>query len=102
MCSCTLYKQDEDIRIEDDGLSCLFGSVVIPGQNLHITFAEPKVHGIFFVFTDVSVRIEGVFRLKFTLLNLADPSDSLLASCISKPFTVYSKRKFPGMKGIFR
>ncbi|PWN51321.1 hypothetical protein IE53DRAFT_314112 [Violaceomyces palustris] len=59
----------------------------------------------FFVFTDLSVRLEGVFILHFSLIVLGGESSSsggiaggkVVASIDSEPFTVYSPRRFPGM-----
>ena len=71
--------------------------------------------GLFFVFQDLSVRTEGWFRLKCTLFALGDlglegimPQEDqvhkglflegpCLASCFTKPFKVFSAKKFPGV-----
>lgn len=61
--------------------------------------------GGFFVFGDVSVKVEGTFRLKFSLFEVisrtaqTDPGDEVahLKSVISHPFTVYPNKTFPGM-----
>ncbi|KAG9290118.1 hypothetical protein G9A89_010424 [Geosiphon pyriformis] len=68
--------------------------------------------GLFFVFKDLSVRAEGVFRLNFSLINLSEYnfSASLLHdsfqvpnvirdNVMSNPFEVYSPHGFPGMLG---
>ncbi|KAL1920649.1 uncharacterized protein VTP21DRAFT_1026 [Calcarisporiella thermophila] len=58
--------------------------------------------GLYFVFQDLSVRTEGEFRLKFSLVDLApwklrtDPC-RIEAEVFSDVFTVYSAKKFPGM-----
>ncbi|GAC99905.1 hypothetical protein PHSY_007508 [Pseudozyma hubeiensis SY62] len=58
----------------------------------------------FFVFTDLSIRQEGPFRLAFKLLALGPPSmgpasasGHILAEALTEPFTIYSPRRFPGM-----
>lgn len=60
----------------------------------------------FFVFTDLSIRQEGRFRLAFRLVvlgassnsnSLADVGGRVVADAITEPFTVYSPRHFPGM-----
>ncbi|SJX64446.1 uncharacterized protein SRS1_15088 [Sporisorium reilianum f. sp. reilianum] len=58
----------------------------------------------FFVFTDLSIRQEGRFRLAFKLLALGPPSlahasagGHVLAEALTQPFTIYSPRRFPGM-----
>ena len=66
--------------------------------------------GLWFVFQDLSVRTEGWFRLKFAFFDLKDalaPDATsaanlskfapMLASVYSKPFKVYSAKKFPGV-----
>ena len=59
--------------------------------------------GCFFIFEDISVRVIGVYRLKFSLL-MIDPSRfeqqrhvPFLASIVSNSFTVYKPKDFPGM-----
>lgn len=64
----------------------------------------------FFVFTDLSIRQEGQFRLAFKLLALGPPpppsnsaggegpgTGHVLAEALTQPFTIYSPRRFPGM-----
>lgn len=102
----------------------LIGNTTASANLLH---DENGKHGIWFVLQDLSVRTEGWFRLKVNLFNLAQPpvleeenSNSsnndnntntgqpsanhkllqeapLLASAFSKPFKVFSAKKFPGV-----
>ncbi|KAI8142609.1 velvet factor [Fennellomyces sp. T-0311] len=53
--------------------------------------------GGFFVFGDLSVRIEGQFRLRFTLFEITTQGVISLKSIISDILTVYSTKAFPGM-----
>lgn len=71
--------------------------------------------GLWFVLQDLSVRTEGWFRLKMNFFNLsefvvaedeakANPSNvellseaPCLATAFSKPFKVFSAKKFPGV-----
>lgn len=62
--------------------------------------------GIFFVLQDLSVRTEGVYRIKLTLANLSGDDGQLkahggiseaLAEAYTDPFTVYTPRRFPGV-----
>ncbi|KAI9245761.1 velvet factor-domain-containing protein [Sporodiniella umbellata] len=62
--------------------------------------------GIFFVFHDLSVRTEGMFRLKFSLIDVNPsllPSDkekplsTVIETVYSSPLTVYSAKKYPGV-----
>lgn len=57
----------------------------------------------FFVFQDISVRTEGVYRIKLMFVNLEMSGRvgtgvaEALAETYTEPFTVYSPRRFPGM-----
>lgn len=62
----------------------------------------------FFVFTDLSIRQEGQFRLAFKLIALGPPNfpsmgasgstgGQVLAEALTEPFSIYSPRRFPGM-----
>ena len=53
--------------------------------------------GGFFVFGDISVKIEGIFRLKFTLFEILAGQVVSLQTIVSEEFTVYSAKNFPGM-----
>ncbi|KAL5614890.1 hypothetical protein BROUX41_004969 [Berkeleyomyces rouxiae] len=83
----------------------LVGQSVVSAQRL--TDTDDKV-GVWFILHDLSVRTEGNFRLKFTVVNIAADNNSsnvsinqgsvpILASCFSDAFTVYSAKKFPGV-----
>ncbi|CAO0792177.1 unnamed protein product [Mucor circinelloides] len=77
----------------------LMGAVVSNAYQLLDHNNEP---GIFFIFQDLSVRIEGNFCLNFMFINLSagDPltmSTEVTDDVMSKPFTVYSAKNFPGM-----
>ncbi|KAF8445402.1 velvet factor [Terfezia claveryi] len=51
--------------------------------------------GGFFVFGDLSVKIEGEFRLRFSLFEINEVVH--IKSITSEPFTVYAAKNFPGM-----
>ncbi|KAG0747910.1 hypothetical protein G6F57_005416 [Rhizopus arrhizus] len=53
--------------------------------------------GGFFIFSDISVRLEGVYRLKFTLFEIEGNLVNRLCSILSDPFKVYLPKNFPGM-----
>ncbi|CAO1613725.1 unnamed protein product [Parajaminaea phylloscopi] len=60
--------------------------------------------GIFFVLQDLSVRTEGVYRIKLMLANLSGEDGQIkpgvseaLAETYTEPFTVYTPRRFPGV-----
>ncbi|KAJ2829490.1 hypothetical protein GGI24_002127 [Coemansia furcata] len=54
--------------------------------------------GAFFVFPDLSVRCEGVYKLKFSLFEIVGNQIFFCKSIMSTSFTVYSAKKFPGME----
>ncbi|KAI9355465.1 velvet factor-domain-containing protein [Pilaira anomala] len=70
------------------------GSVV---QSLHKLKDTNNSEGAFFIFADISVRIEGIFKLKFTLFQINGMDVERLCSVYSQPFQVYSPKTFPGM-----
>ncbi|KAG2200189.1 hypothetical protein INT47_009827, partial [Mucor saturninus] len=77
----------------------LMGAVV---SNAYQLTDNENTPGIFFIFQDLSVRIEGTFCLKFMFMNLSagDPltmSTQVSDDVMSNPFTVYSAKNFPGM-----
>ncbi|KAF9951619.1 hypothetical protein BGZ72_006909 [Mortierella alpina] len=81
----------------------LMGAVVVSPILLNNERGEP---GWYFSFPDLSVRTEGVYTLKFSLMrfasfNFSDHGGShasfLIAETTSQPFTVFSAKKFPGM-----
>ncbi|KAF9556265.1 hypothetical protein EC968_008368 [Mortierella alpina] len=81
----------------------LMGSLVVSPVLLNNAEGVP---GWFFSFPDLSIRTEGVYTLKFSLmrfgsydfLNSEDGhASTLVAEEISEPFTVFSAKKFPGM-----
>lgn len=76
---------------------------------------ESKDMGVWFILQDLSVRTEDWFRLKASFINLGDVGNSfanpssghsqmltkgtapVLATIFSKPFQVFSAKKFPGV-----
>ncbi|RCH82174.1 hypothetical protein CU098_003025 [Rhizopus stolonifer] len=53
--------------------------------------------GGFFVFGDLSVKLEGKFRLKFSMFEINDLGATNLKTVYSDPFQVYPSKSFPGM-----
>ncbi|KAI9204607.1 velvet factor-domain-containing protein [Polychytrium aggregatum] len=79
----------------------MFGTLVSQAYFLSDMSDE---QGVFFIFDQVCVRIEGRFRLKFVLNDL-DQSEIVntggaysLASVKSEPFIAYGWKQFPGMQ----
>ncbi|KAF9347488.1 hypothetical protein BGX26_001028 [Mortierella sp. AD094] len=81
----------------------LMGSLVVSP----ILLNNPEgVPGWYFSFPDLSIRTEGVYTLKFSLMRFGSfdflssddgHASTLVAEEISEPFTVFSAKKFPGM-----
>ncbi|KAG0225411.1 hypothetical protein BGW41_004711 [Actinomortierella wolfii] len=82
----------------------LMGSIVVSPTLLNNTEGEP---GWYFSFPDLSIRTEGIYTLKFSLIrfgsfnfNVEDGgqhASDVIDEAISQPFTVFSAKKFPGM-----
>ncbi|CAG8439620.1 6480_t:CDS:2 [Diversispora eburnea] len=78
----------------------LMGSLVSSPAILKNTTGEP---GCYFCFPDLSIRTEGKYTLKFSLMKLGtedrliNTKTEIIATTFSDPFTVYSAKKFPGM-----
>ncbi|KAJ2364528.1 hypothetical protein H4S01_003737, partial [Coemansia sp. RSA 2610] len=70
------------------------GSMVSP---LHPLRDMTSVQGAYFVFSDLSVRMEGSFRLRFDLFEITGEQVHSRASAMSDVFHVYSPKRFPGM-----
>ncbi|KAI9485964.1 MAG: velvet factor-domain-containing protein [Benjaminiella poitrasii] len=84
-------------------LRSLVGSLVSSAIKLYDT--EGNL-GIYFIFQDICLRTEGVFRLKFSLIDIGSAySQTVNTSTVSRvlkvvesePFTVYTAKKFPGV-----
>ncbi|PVU98031.1 hypothetical protein BB561_000137 [Smittium simulii] len=58
---------------------------------------DSGMYGAFFVFPDLSVRCEGVYKLKFLLFEIVGSTVYFCQAINSSKFTVYSAKKFPGM-----
>ncbi|KAL2829786.1 velvet factor-domain-containing protein [Aspergillus cavernicola] len=57
----------------------------------------------FFIFSDLSVRTAGLYRLQFRLMNWGSIEDTgqsmpIIAEAWSEPFRVYPAKDFPGMR----
>lgn len=74
--------------------STLAGTLV---SSLHRLKDVDNTDGGFFVFGDVSVKIEGEYRLRFSLFEMLKNEVVYIKSIISDPFNVYTQKNFPGM-----
>lgn len=75
-------------------------------MNASKLYDDKKVLGLWFVFQDLSVRTEGVFRLRMYLIDVGDverkgpegrKTTYWLAMAFSETFQVFSAKKFPGV-----
>ncbi|EJU06353.1 hypothetical protein DACRYDRAFT_103299 [Dacryopinax primogenitus] len=90
----------------------LIGPVVANGVQLR---DDKKREGIYFIFSDLSIRVEGIFRLRIRLFPIVLPMSlttgsggrgrigdnaKMLAQAWSEPFEVFSAKRFPGVPEI--
>ncbi|KAF3930911.1 hypothetical protein ABW19_dt0206664 [Dactylella cylindrospora] len=66
-------------------------------SSLHRLKDIDNTDGGFFVFGDLSVKVEGQFRLRFSLFEISSNEVHYIKSITSDPFTVYPTKNFPGM-----
>ncbi|KAJ2595487.1 hypothetical protein H4R99_005338, partial [Coemansia sp. RSA 1722] len=74
--------------------AAMAGSMVSP---LHTLRDMSSTLGAYFVFSDLSVRMEGMFRLRFDLYEAEGEMVHRRASATSGVFSVHSPKRFPGM-----
>ncbi|RKP11715.1 velvet factor-domain-containing protein [Piptocephalis cylindrospora] len=75
----------------------LLGTIM--GSACHLQGTNREL-GIYYIFSDLSIRTEGIYQLGFTLMNLEGGEigeAKVVAQAYSKPFTVYPPKRFPGM-----
>ncbi|KAE8374739.1 velvet factor-domain-containing protein [Aspergillus bertholletiae] len=93
MC-CSLFDPSDDVPVPVPPSTALTGTLV---SSLHRLKDVDNSDGGFFVFGDLSVKVEGDFRLKFTLFEMRKDIVTHLKSIISDRFTVSPPKSFPGM-----
>ncbi len=74
--------------------NALIGTIV---SSLYSLKDTDNNQGGFFVFGDLSVKIEGWFKLEFSLYEIGDRECFTLATTTSKQFQVFQQKYFPGM-----
>lgn len=91
-----MHKFDKDQAIDEHASKCLAGSLV---SSLHRLKDVDNKDGGFFVFGDISVKVQGTFRLHFSLFDLHKASAEVhfLASITSEPFKVVLPKDFKGL-----
>jgi hypothetical protein len=94
---CTsLWKADKDEPYDDTGDKTLAGTLV---SSLHRLKNANNKYGAFFVFGDVSVKVQGTFRLHFTMyaFNPTENNVQHLCGATSEKFNVLLPKDFKGM-----
>ena len=91
----TLYKPDEDEPHEMSTDKSLAGTLV---SSLHRLKDVSNKDGGFFVFGDISIKVQGSFRLCFTLYEFQQHHVQHLASVISDKFKVLPAKDFKGLE----
>lgn len=91
--SCNLVGIGEGTTPASVGAS-LTGTLV---SSLHRLKDTDGQDGAFFVFGDLSVKVEGRFRLLFSLHEMRNDHACFLKSILSNPFVVHSAKAFSGM-----
>ncbi|KAG0358240.1 velvet factor-domain-containing protein [Gamsiella multidivaricata] len=94
MCCNLVHANDPSGEIVAPAHRALAGTVV---SSLNRLKDVDNSDGGFFVFGDISVRIEGHFRLRFSLFELVKGEVFHVMSAVSNPMTVHSSKTFPGM-----
>ncbi|KAK9235837.1 velvet factor, partial [Lipomyces kononenkoae] len=101
MCA-NLYDPVVDTPIARPPSETLAGTLV---SSLHRVRDSNDREGGYFVFGDLSIKLEGRFRLQFNLFEMLESVPyvyigaqvEFITSTISDVFTVYSSRQFPGV-----
>jgi Velvet factor len=91
------------VQPEEKHVRVMMGNIFANAKHLN---DEKEVPGYFYIFPDLSIRVEGRYRLKFDLLRVVLPPPSpdspgvnqVIAEVLSDVFTVYAAKKFPCMK----
>ncbi|KAK9432105.1 velvet factor, partial [Lipomyces doorenjongii] len=98
MCA-NLYDPVVDTPIARPPSETLAGTLV---SSLHRVRDGNDREGGYFVFGDLSIKLEGKFRLQFNLFEMLEfvpfgAQVEFITSTISDVFTVYSSRQYPGV-----
>ncbi|OKL59821.1 hypothetical protein UA08_04717 [Talaromyces atroroseus] len=90
-----LYHATEDHPVHSSQPSTALAGTLV--SSLHRLKDSDNTDGGFFVFGDLSIKIEGDFRLQFTLFEMQKDNVVALKSIISNSFQVMTPKNFPGM-----
>lgn len=90
---------DSDGEVQVEQAFCAEGE---RRPNRKIRQAPAPAPATFFIFSDLSIQVAGLYRLEFRLMNWGCVEDTgqsmpVLAEAWSDPFRVYTAKDFPGM-----
>jgi len=90
---------DHVLRESSKCTSMLSGAIVVSAS----TLGHLDKNTMMFIFSDIAVKAEGTFCLRYRAFNIfaapgADDAIPVLAECFSGPFRVYSTKNFPGLR----
>lgn len=76
----------------------LVGVSVAPSM----TYSYQGCNALMFIFSDIAVKIEGTFVLRYRVFNIfaeaeGDTEIPVLAECYGGPFKIYATKEFPGL-----
>jgi hypothetical protein len=91
--SCSLVGEETGLPQGTLG-AALAGTLV---SSLHRLKDHDNNDGAFFVFGDLSVKLEGTFRLQFNLYEMRQNECYHIKAILSDPFPVHSTKNFQGM-----
>ncbi|GAN06969.1 conserved hypothetical protein [Mucor ambiguus] len=89
-----------DGREDQEQLNILLHSKLTVGRTVSSLYTLRDLdgtEGAFFVFSDISVRAEGNYKLRMCLFDIREHTVNYNLSVLTEPFTVYSAKTFPGM-----
>lgn len=94
--TCSLLHNDQTYASAHESLvkSGLSGTLV---SSIHRLKDNNNKDGGYFIFGDVSVKLEGTYRLQFTLFEIQDGNAEHLSSIVSDAFVAHPAKNFPGM-----
>lgn len=91
--SCSLIGPNDHNQPPGTLGASLTGTVV---SSLHRLKDTDNQDGGFFVWGDLSVKIEGHFRFRFILFEIFEDHVWYIKDIVSNPFPIYSSKNFPG------
>ncbi|KAI9726476.1 MAG: hypothetical protein M1828_001298 [Chrysothrix sp. TS-e1954] len=99
-CIVQLLEVDNDVPRTSEDPDCMPALTGTTVSSMYRLKDIDNTEGGFFIFGDLSARIPGVSRLKFTLYELKDPGNeaALLTTVTSQPFEVANAKDWDGVR----